>query len=664
MGAVFGRGDGEFYDSSDEPHLEKSLGDLYKIQPSLFVPRRNWPKPAIVFNSSADASQAYARTTPMFSSYNGVSWESHVKDMHTFLVTACKRKHHEAWLDQWSLIAMGRVIARGLEDVVTPLPQNFSVDSNDLDDVSALRQLGRHRGRLDPKARIVNFRYGVSLKPDSLHTQMGGSRFFFGFVFFTNHWGALAFDRKRKALYFFDSNKPTAADNFNLVVRGWRQMTYLLNLPYHFQAIMVPCTSQQNTYECGYASTMFLFQLFRSQVGLLAKELKFGKEQPGPYGLYYRTLGDKNRINDKLLEVFELRLRDWILYDPTNNNDTYGNALARTFRFLKEVAANELGITKGPQEDVKSPLRYEFNTTRVQEYVSLNGERIPIHQAHTPYGGLVPCDLPGRMKRHFGSRLFPVAPNAPNRTVLVEKYPHTSVKQERLERPVTNANMQQRLLNREEEALARFQELQAEDPVDQAISISGSDKTKETQKGRTPLPPVPGANKRPRPVSLSSNTSSSQARPTRAPKTLESSIQEISLENYNEKGLEYDGKTWPRAPRVSGVEAEYFEPQTARGIRQEARERLGHAGVVSTIDIAEILSPLVPMRNFLAKVPQTDNYVSLVPEGLVRRESWWGVGQAIEAEIVCPSKTVESRDQRAARRERSKSVVSMPPPLE
>lgn len=332
----------ELYFAEETIWVDQDLESLFPVQPPSFMIRREWPQRVPDFPnpnlSDDEIGQAYSGVAQMSRPSDGSTWRQHVAATHRFLCRSITR----AQLTSYDLTAVTHIISRGIDRAVAFLPFEITIKpSASHDDYSAIRNaLHQRKHYLPLDHELIYGKYGASFLPDILHRIVWNRRFLAGCLHFTNHWGAFIWDRLQGEIYLFDPMEDGRIKRLDQALRFWRQTFYLMNYPYNFRFMLVPCTAQQGDWECGYLALQFLHHTLRGHVGENAKELI--SEAREKYGF---RLTKWNNLGEGDEGQYHLYIRDWAILDHQNpTNVRYGDLIVRTGQLLQSMAANELGL--------------------------------------------------------------------------------------------------------------------------------------------------------------------------------------------------------------------------------------------------------------------------------------------------------------------------------
>lgn len=360
-------GCGNFFAAAETQSVVRGLRGLYQTQPPWIIPRRHWPDTSsdqLNFSSDPSSDELRAHVTTAQSLASAGQLEHTVECLRMLICMDAKSPNsNPKWLSNFAMQEYLNIISRGISNVVAFIPYEINL------------------GREDPVWQIR--------KPDDFHHFAQNRRFVAGIIYFPGHWTSFIFDRVGGTLYHCDSHKPGREERFKKLTAFWEDRLTLLDMPYSFNAVQVPCTAQPECWECGYIALTFLHHTLRGLVGEKFNDIKStyfditedvdtSKPEPGketlPNSQGYRHLS------------IVLHLRDWAV--AKKRNEAAGDCIDRMLANIRAVLYNELGvhsIEKGILAYSPSPIPSWLTVPPAHEAIEC-----PLLDTLTFVGGAVP----------------------------------------------------------------------------------------------------------------------------------------------------------------------------------------------------------------------------------------------------------------------------------
>ena len=356
-----------FYTTSEQDAVDCPLEQLFAIHSPLFYPRHSWPHQPLPFRYDSNTADDMSCGVHMLD-YNtavnlhpAMDWRSHVHDIREYLSRNITRRMTLGS----GLLAMCRILGRGIEHSVQLLPALFSLPNDSEEAVDAFKKkIGEANTRLlaayeTKDMPIIPGYHGIRRrKPmaseagttnyvEPLREAMAYRRIVVGIIHFPeiSHYALFMFDRACGDLYYVDTIQLGRVDRAHDFIIAWRQMLIMLGHPLPFHYIVVPCTQQRENWECGHLIVVMLTLLLRVRAGPSAHELccrNSGGPNPShdDNGMYAEP--DPWATSTSIGQL-QLPIRDWCIAQAGEKAARYGLYIHRALRLAQSIAANELG---------------------------------------------------------------------------------------------------------------------------------------------------------------------------------------------------------------------------------------------------------------------------------------------------------------------------------
>ncbi|KAL7904549.1 hypothetical protein GGI35DRAFT_489783 [Trichoderma velutinum] len=322
------------------PFSQNNLELSYGYQPCWLWPRKDWPAEEppleIEIGNIEHAAEVFRHIQSNDANLTPPDLYYHLWSVHVFLNDSLSRRQTNGL----SLIAMLRIILRGIRHVACALDECFTIEIDSM-----------HR----PIQEKRNNGFGLAYRckfPDAtrFHSKVKGYRLVAGFMDFQDfHFTAFVWDRVDKTFFYFDSLQEGRDERARSAIASWANFLIDIGLPLDFNYIVVPATGQSGDWQSGYTCLMFLQHTLRGLVGLDSMTLaSFIRNHLIKTSRLRFPRQDVGKIPE-----FQLRFRDWcmtgkvdrgILAKPLGNTTRLEQGIRFAIETTQYMALNELGI--------------------------------------------------------------------------------------------------------------------------------------------------------------------------------------------------------------------------------------------------------------------------------------------------------------------------------